>query len=196
MAFSAWLTQQEEIVNAPMPCATKIIGRMGRATSVLLPRLLSGQLQMTVACKTKWYGNGPAVYFFHWSLAMMSFRDNVIPPPGDEQEILTETGVHSSGSSILYVLPRMWSLHYALTDKQWRELRQREKHLDPNWERCCCPKQCKADSLDEKWTYDRPTHTKVFLDAAFISALSEIFSYFPSGQDKIGLGNKAALRGR
>jgi hypothetical protein len=102
---------------------------------------------------------------------MSAFPDHssVVPPlPSDWLETSAETGAHSSGLSLLFVLPRKWSLYYCLTQTQWRKLRVRHKNLDPNWERCSCPKSCKADSLDENWNYDRAIHTKVFLGAAFI----------------------------
>jgi len=67
-----------------------------------------------------------------------------------------------------YVLPLRWSLHYALTEKQWRDLRERHKELFPDWDHCSCPKRCKANTLDEKWRYDEGQHTKILLGAAFI----------------------------
>jgi hypothetical protein len=67
-----------------------------------------------------------------------------------------------------YVLPLRWSLYYALTEKQWRQLRERHKELCCDWGRCSCPKRCTANTLDEKWRYDAGTHTKIFLGAAFI----------------------------
>lgn len=67
-----------------------------------------------------------------------------------------------------YVLPLRWSLHYALTEKQWRTFRDRHKELYPDSDRCSCPKHCKANTLDEKWSYDSATHTKIFLSATFI----------------------------
>lgn len=67
-------------------------------------------------------------------------------------------------------MPLRWSLSYALTEKQWEDLRERYKKLSPEWDRCACPKRCKAKSLDEKWRYDHATHTKTFLGAAFICA--------------------------
>jgi hypothetical protein len=67
-----------------------------------------------------------------------------------------------------YVLPLQWSLHFALTKKQWRDLRERHKKLSPEWDHCECPKRCKANTLDERWRYDDATHTKSFLGAAFI----------------------------
>jgi hypothetical protein len=96
-------------------------------------------------------------------------QSSVAPPfPTDWPETATETEAQASGLSVLFVLPRKWSLYYSLTQTQWRKLRDRHKSLDPNWERCSCPKGCKADSLDENWNYDRTTHTKVFVGAAFI----------------------------
>jgi hypothetical protein len=67
-----------------------------------------------------------------------------------------------------YLLPRYWSLHYALTKKQWSGLRQRVKQRDPQWEHCSCPNRCKANDLDEVWTYDHGSHTKIFRSAKFI----------------------------
>ena len=48
-----------------------------------------------------------------------------------------------------YVLPLLWSLAYALTDKQWQGVRVRHKQLHPEWERCDCPNRCKSHALDE-----------------------------------------------
>ncbi|MER3417201.1 MAG: hypothetical protein C4297_13470 [Gemmataceae bacterium] len=73
-----------------------------------------------------------------------------------------------SEPTIYYVLPLRWSLHYALTKKQWQELRQRHKELFPDCDRCSCPKRCKANTLDEKWRYDESTHTKILLGMEFI----------------------------
>lgn len=67
-----------------------------------------------------------------------------------------------------YVLPLMWSLSYALTKKQWSGVRERHKKLFPEWEKCDCPKRCKANSLDEHWDYDHTKHIKTFLGAKFI----------------------------
>jgi hypothetical protein len=71
-------------------------------------------------------------------------------------------------SATHYVLPLRWSLHYALTEKQWRDFRERLKKLSPEWDRCACPKRCKAKTLDEEWDYDQATHTKRMVGAAFI----------------------------
>jgi hypothetical protein len=68
----------------------------------------------------------------------------------------------------VFVLPLYWSLHYALTDGQWNDLRKRHKREFPNWEKCGCPQGCRADSLDEQWEYNRQTHTKIFVGAKFI----------------------------
>jgi hypothetical protein len=67
-----------------------------------------------------------------------------------------------------YVLPLRWSLFFALSKKQWADLRERHKKLFPDWERCSCPKRCKANTLDENWRYDQPRHTKVFVGTDFI----------------------------
>jgi hypothetical protein len=67
-----------------------------------------------------------------------------------------------------YVLPLRWSLHYALTDKQWRGVRDRHKERFPGSGRCSCPKGCNANTLDEQWRYEHATHTKVFLGVTFI----------------------------
>jgi hypothetical protein len=67
-----------------------------------------------------------------------------------------------------YVLPLLWSLSYALTDKQWRDIRERHKTLYPDWQQCDCPQRCKAKTLDEHWGYDHSHHTKTFLGAKFI----------------------------
>jgi hypothetical protein len=73
-----------------------------------------------------------------------------------------------SEPTTLYVLPIRWSLYFALTEKQWGDLRARHKKLDPEWEHCGCPKRCKANTFDERWSYDNATHIKTFCDAAFI----------------------------
>jgi hypothetical protein len=73
-----------------------------------------------------------------------------------------------SEAVIQYNLPLRWSLSYALTDKQWRGLRDRHKKLHPDWEHCDCPKRCKSHSLDEHWDYDHATHTKAFSGAKYI----------------------------
>ena len=67
-----------------------------------------------------------------------------------------------------HVLPLLWSLSYALTKKQWNEVRERHKQLFPNWEKCDCPKGCKANTLDEHWQYDHGQHVKTFIGAKFI----------------------------
>jgi hypothetical protein len=69
---------------------------------------------------------------------------------------------------VKHVLPLLWSLHYALTEKQWHELRERHKKMFPDWEKCECPKRCKADTFDENWEYDHAWHVKIFLNAKFI----------------------------
>jgi len=74
----------------------------------------------------------------------------------------------SSKLIIEYVLPLRWSLHFALTEKQWRGLRERYKRIYPDWEKCSCPKHCKANTLDEKWIYEYATHTKIFNGIKFI----------------------------
>ena len=84
-----------------------------------------------------------------------------------DQQLKT-TDVESFGAHIHYVLPLRWSLHYALTNKQWNSVRERFKQLDPSWESCSCPKRCTANSLDEKWNYDHERHTKTFRGAAFV----------------------------
>lgn len=72
-----------------------------------------------------------------------------------------ESGTH-------YVLPRRWSLHYALTKKQWSEFRHRLQQHYQVWERCSCPKGCKANTLDEIWRYESSSHTKILQGAKFI----------------------------
>ena len=69
-----------------------------------------------------------------------------------------------------HVLPLLWSLHYALTEKQWRGVRDRHKRLFSNWAECECPKRCKANTLDELWEYDHTRHIKTFMGAKFICA--------------------------
>ena len=76
--------------------------------------------------------------------------------------------LESSEGATHYYLPRQWSLSYALTKKQWRDFRERQKALDSDWTHCKCPKRCNAKTLDEKWKYDRARHTKSFISAAFI----------------------------
>ncbi len=72
------------------------------------------------------------------------------------------------GPRVQYVLPLRWSLSYALTKKQWADVRQRHKDMHPDGELCSCPKRCKASSLDEHWDYDESSHTKTFIGAKFI----------------------------
>jgi hypothetical protein len=69
---------------------------------------------------------------------------------------------------IRYVLPRQWSLRFALTKKQWKNIRDRHKKHFPEWEYCACHRRYKANTLDEEWKYDDDTHTKIFIGAAFI----------------------------
>jgi hypothetical protein len=96
-------------------------------------------------------------------------HSSVVPPlPSEEPEVFSELEANALGRTVLYVLPKSWSLFYCMTKTQWQKLRDRHKNLHPNWQRCLCPKGCKADSLDEQWNYDRATHTKVFLGASFI----------------------------
>jgi hypothetical protein len=82
------------------------------------------------------------------------------------------TSVSSNGDAEpqkLWVLPLRLSLFFSLTEKQWKDVRERHKKLFPGWERCpSCPKMCKTHDLDEKWSYDSKTHTKVFLSAQYI----------------------------
>ena len=40
--------------------------------------------------------------------------------------------------------------------------------LDPEWDKCACPKRCNANSLDEQWEYDHEVHVKRFAAAQFI----------------------------
>src|SRR5262249_33288868 len=74
----------------------------------------------------------------------------------------------SSAITTHYLLPLQWSLHYALSWKEWRTLWERHKKLYPAWERCSCPKGCKANTFDEDWKYDHERHTKIFLGGKFI----------------------------
>jgi hypothetical protein len=76
----------------------------------------------------------------------------------------------SSGKQkkIYYLLPLRWSLHYIMAPKEWQDFRNRVKKLDPNWDKCSCPKRCKANSLDEWWEYDNSRHIKRFVKAKFI----------------------------
>jgi hypothetical protein len=67
-----------------------------------------------------------------------------------------------------YVLPLRWSLYYALTEKQWDDLRTRHRKLYPDSVHCSCPKRCETRNFDETWEYHSPTHTKIFVNAAFI----------------------------
>jgi hypothetical protein len=84
---------------------------------------------------------------------------SMLPPP---------TG-HAPDPRINHVLPLRWSLSYALTEKQWKEMRQRFQSYFPDWMRCKqCPKGCLAKSLDEQWKYDHATFTKILIGAEFI----------------------------
>jgi hypothetical protein len=104
----------------------------------------------------------------HAREALRERETGTFPIPLDEPTVLSlQERVHS-GTLVQYVLPLQWSLYHALTDKQWQELRESHKELYPDWDRCSCPKHCKTDTLDEHWRYERATHTKVFVDAAFI----------------------------
>jgi len=95
-------------------------------------------------------------------LSPISVRPAELPDEGPLPEL------EPSEPTTHYVLPLQWSLYYALTEKQWRDLRERHKQLYPEWDHCACPKRCKAKTLDEKWGYDHATHTKTFVGAAFI----------------------------
>jgi len=55
-----------------------------------------------------------------------------------------------------------------MTDKEWQDFRGRVKDLNPNWEKCSCPRRCKANALDENWLYDEDNHVKRFVMAKFI----------------------------
>jgi hypothetical protein len=73
-----------------------------------------------------------------------------------------------ASASVVHVLPLRWSLSYALTKKQWQEVRERHKRLHPAWEQCDCPKRCATNDLDEHWEYDERSHLKRFVGAKFI----------------------------
>jgi hypothetical protein len=92
----------------------------------------------------------------------------ILSVPLDEPTVLSPEEQLLPGTIIRYVLPLRWSLSFALTDKQWRDLRERHKKQNPGWERCSCPKGCKSNTLDEQWRYDDATHTKAFVGSAYI----------------------------
>lgn len=69
---------------------------------------------------------------------------------------------------VYYLLPLEWSLHYIMSNKEWQDFRQRVKKLNPEWDKCSCPKRCKANALDEQWDYDNERHIKRFKEAEFI----------------------------
>ena len=66
------------------------------------------------------------------------------------------------------MLPLKWSLFYCMTKSEWQDFRDRVKSLNPAWQRCSCPKKCRANVCDEVWDYDRRRHTKIFRHAHFI----------------------------
>ncbi len=70
--------------------------------------------------------------------------------------------------NVYHVLPLQWSLYYVITSKEWKDFRERVKQKDPGWDRCACPKRCRADTLDEEWKYDKQHHVKRFASAKFI----------------------------
>lgn len=98
-------------------------------------------------------------------MSTASLTDHVLPPDLDEPPLLSE---RPAEPLVRYVLPLLWSLHYALTKTQWAMLRDRHKERFPDWEQCSCPKRCKANALDEHWKYDEANHIKIFTGAAFI----------------------------
>ncbi len=69
---------------------------------------------------------------------------------------------------VYYLLPLEWSLHYVMSDGEWRDFRIRVKEVIPNWETCNCPNGCQANTLDEIWDYDKRKHVKRFVKAQFI----------------------------
>jgi hypothetical protein len=80
---------------------------------------------------------------------------------------------------LIHLLPLKWSLSYALPDKQWKEMKERYKKLNPEWERCKCPKRCPAAALDEEWRYDQENHIKVFVGANFLCRGCHWFKSLP-----------------
>jgi hypothetical protein len=74
----------------------------------------------------------------------------------------------SHEEAVEYLLPLQWSLHYVMTDGEWRNFRNRVKKINPDWDKCTCPNQCKANTLDEEWEYDKENHIKRFVKAEFI----------------------------
>src|SRR5947209_3217962 len=92
----------------------------------------------------------------HETQEVPSDRQTTSPPTScNEPTVLSIEQHASSGNVMHYVLPPLWSLAFALTDKQWRDLRERHKRLHPGSEHCSCPKRCKSNTLDEHWRYDR-----------------------------------------
>jgi hypothetical protein len=104
----------------------------------------------------------------HSGGALPEKTGGAIPISIDAPATFSFKGPVCSESNIQHLLPLQWSLYYALPKKQWGLLRERHKVLHPDWERCACPKRCKASTLDECWKYDYATHTKIFLGAEFI----------------------------
>jgi hypothetical protein len=106
----------------------------------------------------------------HKALEVLSDQQRRVPFSDDESAVLSVEDHAGSGGIITHVLPLRWSLAFALTKKQWRDLKERHKTLHPDWEQCICPKRCKTNTLDENWRYDHETHTKHFAGSAFICA--------------------------
>lgn len=79
-----------------------------------------------------------------------------------------ENAAAAMGLNVYHVLPLQWSLYYVITRKKWKDFRERVKGKDPGWNRCSCPKTCRADTLDEDWEYEQEHHLKRFLSAKFI----------------------------
>ncbi len=107
---------------------------------------------------------------WHRLLVRPSSHERLSPlaNPVERQIPLAHSPVELSITAKHYVLPLRWSLYYALTKAQWRNLRERHRKLYPDWAQCSCPKRCQADSLDEKWEYNHETHSKIFVGAKFI----------------------------
>jgi len=93
----------------------------------------------------------------------MSFWKKIF---GSNEEItMTTTNIMKP---VYYLLPLQWSLYYYMTTSEWRKFREYVKTVNPQWEKCDCPKGCKANSLDEKWQYNHENHIKRFITAKYI----------------------------
>jgi len=66
----------------------------------------------------------------------------------------------SSLGEVQHLLPLRWSLHFALSQGEWLELRERHRALHPEQTACGCPRRCRTNTLDELWEYDAQNSTK------------------------------------